>query len=99
MDERQALENDCLGSFHGRMMQAGKLHDYEKARGQSSTIVRLNPSAGEIPVDLSTHHAQAIVDVLATTETTSSTSSDEDDGSWASADFFGLDDPGALTWP
>jgi hypothetical protein len=31
-----------------------------------------------------------------TTETTSSTSSDEDDGSWASADFFELDDPGAL---
>jgi hypothetical protein len=31
-----------------------------------------------------------------TTETASSTSSDEDDGSWASADFSGLDDPGAL---
>jgi hypothetical protein len=61
-----------------------------------STIVRLNPSAGEIPADLSTHYAQAIVEVLATTETTSSTSSDEDDSSWAGADFSGLDDPGAL---
>jgi hypothetical protein len=39
---------------------------------------------------------QAIVEVLVTTETTSSTSSDEDDGSWASANFSGLDDPRAL---
>jgi hypothetical protein len=31
-----------------------------------------------------------------TIETTSSTSSDEDDGSWADADFSRLDDPGAL---
>jgi hypothetical protein len=51
---------------------------------------------GEIPADLPTHYAQAIVEVLATTETASSTSSDEDDNSWAGADFFGLNDPGAL---
>jgi hypothetical protein len=36
------------------------------------------------------------VEVLASTETTFSTSFDEDDGSWAGADFSGLDDPGAL---
>jgi hypothetical protein len=36
------------------------------------------------------------VKVLATTETASSTSSDEDDGSWASANFSRLDDPEAL---
>jgi hypothetical protein len=47
-------------------------------------------------VDLPTHHAQAITKVLATTEAASSTSFDEDDGSWAGADFSGLDDPGAL---
>jgi hypothetical protein len=47
-------------------------------------------------VDLQTHHAQAIAEVLATTEMASSTSSDEDDGSWADADFSRLDDPGAL---
>jgi hypothetical protein len=47
-------------------------------------------------VDLSTHHAQAISKFLATTETASSTSSDEDNDSWAGADFSGLDDPGAL---
>jgi hypothetical protein len=39
---------------------------------------------------------QAIVEVLATTETASSASSDEDDDSWASNDFSRLDDPGAL---
>jgi hypothetical protein len=43
-----------------------------------------------------THHAQAIAEFLATTKTVSSTSSDEDNGSWAGADFFGLDDPRAL---
>jgi hypothetical protein len=59
-------------------------------------MVHLNPSTGEIPVDLSTHHAQAITKVLAITEAASSTSSDEDDGSWAGADFSGLNDPGAL---
>jgi hypothetical protein len=31
-----------------------------------------------------------------TTETASTTRSDEDDGSWAGADFSGLDDPKAL---
>jgi hypothetical protein len=36
------------------------------------------------------------MDVLAATDTASSTSFDEDDGSWAGADFFRLDDPGAL---
>jgi hypothetical protein len=39
---------------------------------------------------------QAIVEVLATTKTAFSTSSDEDDGSWVGADFSELDDPGAL---
>jgi hypothetical protein len=47
-------------------------------------------------VDLSIHHAQAIAEVLVITETTSSTSFDEDDSSWAGADFSGLDNPGAL---
>jgi hypothetical protein len=36
------------------------------------------------------------VEVLVTTETTSSTSFDEDDGSWAGANFSRLDDPRAL---
>jgi hypothetical protein len=36
------------------------------------------------------------MEVLATTKTTFSTSSDEDNDSWAGTDFFGLDDPGAL---
>jgi hypothetical protein len=31
-----------------------------------------------------------------TTETASSSSSNEDDGNWAGADYFGLDDPGVL---
>jgi hypothetical protein len=39
---------------------------------------------------------QAIAEVLVTIETPSSTNSDEDDGSWAGADFFGLDDLWAL---
>jgi hypothetical protein len=51
---------------------------------------------GEILADLLTHHAQAIAEILMTTETASSASSDEDDSSWVGADFFGLDDPGAL---
>jgi hypothetical protein len=51
---------------------------------------------GEISIDLLTHHAQAITEVLVTTDTASSTSSDEDDSSWASADFSGLNDLGAL---
>jgi hypothetical protein len=47
-------------------------------------------------VDLLTHHAQAITEVLTTTEAASSTSSDKDDGSWAGANFSGLDDLGTL---
>jgi hypothetical protein len=39
---------------------------------------------------------QAIAEVLATTEMASSTSCDENDGSWAGADFSGLDDLGTL---
>jgi hypothetical protein len=35
---------------------------------------------------------QAITKVLMTTETASNTSHDEDDDSWANADFSGLDD-------
>jgi hypothetical protein len=47
-------------------------------------------------VDQLTHHTQAIAEVLVTTEMASSTSFDEDDDSWAGADFSGLDDPRAL---
>jgi hypothetical protein len=36
------------------------------------------------------------MEVLTTIETASSTSSDEDDGSWAGADFSGLDNPGTI---
>jgi hypothetical protein len=36
------------------------------------------------------------MEVLVTTETASSTSSDEDDNSWTSADFSRLGNPGAL---
>jgi hypothetical protein len=39
---------------------------------------------------------QDITEVLATTEMTFSTSSNEDDGSWASADFSGFDNPRVL---
>jgi hypothetical protein len=39
---------------------------------------------------------QAIAEVFATTETTSSTSCDKDDDSWADADFSGLNDLGTL---
>jgi hypothetical protein len=96
IDEGHALENDWPRSSQGRSTQASKPHDHGKARGQSSSIVHLNPSAGEIPADMPTHHAQAITEVLMTTETTSSTSFDEDDDSWAGADFSGLGDLGAL---
>jgi hypothetical protein len=41
-------------------------------------------------------HRPAIAEVLATTETASSTSCDKDNGSWANADFSRLDDPGTL---
>jgi hypothetical protein len=77
-------------------MRVGKPHGHGKARGQSPTSFHFNLSAGEIPVDLPTHHAQAIAKVLTTTETASSTGSDEDDDSWTNADFSGLNDPGAL---
>jgi hypothetical protein len=53
-------------------MTAGKPHDHERTRGQSSTTIRFDPSARDIPADLPTHHTQAITEVLATTETTSS---------------------------
>jgi hypothetical protein len=36
------------------------------------------------------------MEVLMTTKTASSTSSDEDDSSWTSADLSGLSNPGAL---
>jgi hypothetical protein len=64
-DEGQALENDCLGGSQGKMMQDGKPHDHGRTRGQSSTTIRFDPSTREIPEDLLTHHAQAIVEVLA----------------------------------
>jgi hypothetical protein len=89
MDEGQALENDCLGSCYDKTMQAGKLHDHGKACGQSSTTIRLDPFAGDSPYASyhgSTHdHRDSL-----------STSSDEEDGSSAGADFFGLDDPEVL---
>jgi hypothetical protein len=92
----QAAENDWPTGSRGRSTWVSKPHDHRKAYGQSLTTIHRNPSAGEIPVDLPTHHVQAIVEVLATTKTASSASSDEDDDSWASSDFSRLDDPGAL---
>jgi hypothetical protein len=50
----------------------------------------------EIPTDLPTHHMQAIAEVFMTTKTASTTSCDEDDDSWAGADFFELNDPRTL---
>jgi hypothetical protein len=47
-------------------------------------------------MDLLTHHTHAIVEVLMTTKMAFSTNSDEDDGSWANADFSELDELGAL---
>jgi hypothetical protein len=95
-DKGQALEGDWPGSSRDRSTRAGKPHDHEKARGQSSTTFHLNPSVGEIHADLPTHHTQAIIEVFATTKTAFSTSSDEDDDSWAGADFSALDNIGAL---
>jgi hypothetical protein len=95
-DKGHAPEDGWPGSSRDRSTWAGKPHGHEKARGQSSTTFYLNPSAGEILADLPTHHTQAIGEVLATTEMTFSTSSDEDDDSWAGADFSRLNDPGAL---
>jgi hypothetical protein len=57
IDEGQALENDYPESPQGETTQAAKLHDQGKARGQSSTTIRLNPSARQILADLLTHHA------------------------------------------
>jgi hypothetical protein len=51
---------------------------------------------GEIPADLSIHHAQAIVEVLMATKTTSSTSFNKDDNNWVGANFSMLSDLGAL---
>jgi hypothetical protein len=79
--EGQALKNDRPGGFQGQTTPVGKPYDHGRGRGQSLTAIRFDPSAGEISADLPTHHAQAIAEVLATTETTSSTSSDEDDSS------------------
>jgi hypothetical protein len=62
--EGQALKNDCPGSSQGKTTQAGKPHDHGKACGQSSTTIHLDPSAGEIPTDLPTHHAQTIMEAL-----------------------------------
>jgi hypothetical protein len=77
-------------------MSASKPYDHGRAHGQSSTAIRFDPSAREIPTDLPTHHAQAITEVLTTTEIASSTNSDKDDSSWADADFSRLGDLGAL---
>jgi hypothetical protein len=96
IDEGQAPESDWSGGSRDRSMRAGKPHGHEKARDHFSTTFHFNPSAGEILVDLPTHHMQAISEVLATTEMASSTSSNEDDGSWADTDFSRLDDLGAL---
>jgi hypothetical protein len=38
-------------------MPAGKPCDHGRARGQSSTAIHFDSSAGEIPADLPTHHA------------------------------------------
>jgi hypothetical protein len=95
-DEGQAPENDRPGGSQGQTTLAGKPHDHGRARGQSSTAIRFDPFAGEIPADLPTHHAQAIAEVLVTTEIASNIGSDQDDSSWASADFSGLNDLGAL---
>jgi hypothetical protein len=95
-DEGQAPEDDWPGSPRDRSTRAGKPYGHEKACGQSSTTFHLNPSTGESPAGLPTHHMQAIAEVLATTETASSISCDENDGSWADADFSKLDDLGTL---
>jgi hypothetical protein len=62
-------------------MLVGKPHDNRRACGQSSTTICFDSSMGEISIDLPTHHAQAITEVLTTTEIASSTSSDKDDSS------------------
>jgi hypothetical protein len=92
-DEGQAPKGNRPGSSRDRSTRAGKPHGHEKAHGQCSTIFHLNPCVG---ADLPTHHMLVVTEVLATTETASSTSCDEDDGNWAGADFSGLDDLGTL---
>jgi hypothetical protein len=42
------------------------------------------------------HHLQSLLDLLASTMVSSSVDSEENGSGWAGADFFGLDDPGAL---
>jgi hypothetical protein len=42
------------------------------------------------------HHLESLSKLLATTMMSSSIDSEEDDGSWADADFSGLNDPEAL---
>jgi hypothetical protein len=95
-NEGQAPKNDRPGDSQGQAPPVGKPHDHGRTHGQSSTAIRFDLSTGEISVDLLTHHAQAIAEVLVTTETASSTSSDEDDSSWAGTDFSRLNDLGAL---
>jgi hypothetical protein len=79
--EGQAPEGDRPRGSQGQTTPADKPHDHERTRGQSLIVICFDPSAGEIPADLLTYHAQAITEALATTETTSNTSSDEDDSS------------------
>jgi hypothetical protein len=55
--EGQAPEGNHPEGSQGQMTLAGKPHDHGRARGQSSTVIRFDPSAGEIPADLPTHHA------------------------------------------
>jgi hypothetical protein len=55
-DEGQAPEGAWPGSSLDRSTWANKPHSHGKAHGQSSTTFHLNPSAGEIPTDLLTHH-------------------------------------------
>jgi hypothetical protein len=47
-DEGQALENDCPRGSQGKTMLSGKQHDHGRARGQSLTTIRFDPSMGEI---------------------------------------------------
>jgi hypothetical protein len=56
-NEGQAPENDRPGDSQGQATPAGKPHDHRRTRGQSSTAIRFDLSAGEIPTDLLTHHA------------------------------------------
>jgi hypothetical protein len=55
-DEGQALDGDWPRGSRDSSMRDGKPLGHEKAHGQTSTTFHLNPYAGEIPADLSTHH-------------------------------------------